>query len=212
MKEKEFPKKIGSLFPRKRKEIKFKTFPINFKVIPTYNELFERIMQRKLILHSHETFVNEKTNIYNETYLDILYDNLYKKKRNASFSKLINSSIENDLSLENNKYSILNKSQSLFKKEDKTNKIKKYFLKSNLNNKANKMSKEHLNFFKKNKSLDLSKYIKNNSVDNKENEYSIVKNKSEQKKIPFPIIKKKGIKSKLQKFKILPPPLRIYHP
>ena len=74
------------------------------------------------------------------------------------------------------------------------------------------MSKEHLNFFKKNKSLDLSKYIKNNSVDNKENEYSIVKNKSEQKKIPFPIIKKKGIKSKLQKFKILPPPLRIYHP
>ncbi len=212
MKEKEFPKKIGSLFPRKRKEIKFKTFPINFKVIPTYNELFERIMQRKLILHSHETFVNEKTNIYNQTYLDLLYDNLYKKKRNASFSKLINSSIENDLSLENNKYSILNKSQSLFKKEDKTNKIKKYFLKSNLNNKANKMSKEHLNFFKKNKSLDLSKYIKNNSVDNKENEYSIVKNKSEQKKIPFPIIKKKGIKSKLQKFKILPPPLRIYHP
>jgi hypothetical protein len=169
-------------------------------------------MQRKLILHSHETFVNEKTNIYNQTYLDLLYDNLYKKKRNASFSKLINSSIENDLSLENNKYSILNKSQSLFKKEDKTNKIKKYFLKSNLNNKANKMSKEHLNFFKKNKSLDLSKYIKNNSVDNKENEYSIVKNKSEQKKIPFPIIKKKGIKSKLQKFKILPPPLRIYHP
>ena len=212
MKEKEFPKKIGSLFPRKRKEIKFKTFPINFKVIPTYNELFERIMQRKLILHSHETFVNEKTNIYNQTYLDLLYDNLYKKKRNASFSKLINSSIENDLSLENNKYSILNKSQSLFKKEDKTNKIKKYFLKSNLNNKANKMSKEHLNFFKKNKSLDLSKYIKNNSVDNKENDYSIVKNKSEQKKIPFPIIKKKGIKSKLQKFKILPPPLRIYHP
>ena len=212
MKEKEFPKKIGSLFPRKRKEIKFKTFPINFKVIPTYNELFERIMQRKLILHSHETFVNEKTNIYNQTYLDLLYDNLYKKKRNASFSKLINSSIENDLSLENNKYSILNKSQSLFKKEDKTNKIKKYFLKSNLNNKANKMSKEHLNFFKKNKSLDLSKYIKNNSVDNKENEYSIVKNKSEQQKIPFPIIKKKGIKSKLQKFKILPPPLRIYHP
>ena len=211
MKNNEFPKKLGSLF-QKRKEIKFKTFPINFKVIPTYNELFERIMQRKLILHSHETFVNEKTNIYNQTYLDLLYDNLYKKKRNASFSKLINSSIENDLSLENNKYSILNKSQSLFKKEDKTNKIKKYFLKSNLNNKANKMSKEHLNFFKKNKSLDLSKYIKNNSVDNKENEYSIVKNKSEQKKIPFPIIKKKGIKSKLQKFKILPPPLRIYHP
>ena len=74
------------------------------------------------------------------------------------------------------------------------------------------MSKEHIDFFKKNKSVDLSKYIKKNNIDdNKENEYIIVKNKSEQK-IPNQIIKKKGIKSKLKKFKILPPPLRIYHP
>jgi hypothetical protein len=212
MKEKEFPKKIGSLFPKKRKEMKFKTFPINFKVIPTYNELFERIIQRKLILHSHETFVNEKTNIYNETYLDILYDNLYKKKRNASFSKLINNTFENNLSLDKNNYPIITKSQSLFKKDDKSKKIKKFFLKSNLNDKANKMSKEHIDFFKKNKSVDLSKYIKKNNIDdNKENENIIVKNKSEQK-IPNQIIKKKGIKSKLKKFKILPPPLRIYHP
>ena len=40
MKNNEFPKKLGSLF-QKRKEIKFKTFPINFKVIPSYPELFE---------------------------------------------------------------------------------------------------------------------------------------------------------------------------
>ena len=210
MKEKEFPKKIGSLFPKKRKEVKLKTFPINFKIIPTYNELFERIMERKLILHSHETFVNEKTNIYNETYLDILYDNLYKKKRNASFSKLINNNLEKDVSLDNNnKYTIINKSHSLFKKDNKSKKIKKYYLKPN--NKANTMSKEHLNFFKKNKSLDLSKYIKNNTDDDKINENSIFKNKSEQKK-HYQNIKKKVIKSKLQKFKIFPPPLRIYHP
>ena len=88
MKNNEFPKKVGSLI-HKRKEIKLKTFPINFKIIPNYQELFERIMQRKLIFHSHQTFINEKTNTYNESYLDILFGNLYKKKEILHFRNLI---------------------------------------------------------------------------------------------------------------------------
>ena len=193
MKNNEFPKKVGSLI-HKRKEIKLKTFPINFKIIPNYQELFERIMQRKLIFHSHQTFINEKTNTYNESYLDILYDNLYKKKRNSSFSKINNNEIQTKLSQNKTNFPILNKSKSK----------KKYFLKDdNLNKRVNKMSKEHLNFFKKNQSLDWSqKTIK------KKDENENKRNKSESKKQYYKI-KNKGLK--LQKLNILPLPIKYFH-
>ena len=193
MKINEFPKKVGSLFP-KRKEIKLKTFPINFKIIPNYQDLFERIMQRKLIFHSHQTFINEKTNTYNESYLDILYGNLYKKKRNSSFSKFNNNEIQNKLSLNKSNFKIINKSKSK----------KKYYLKDdNLNKRVNKMSKEHLNFFKRNQSFDLSK--KNiKEKDEKENK----RNKSECKKKQFKVKKKE---MKLLKLNILPLPIKYFH-
>ena len=174
MKNNEFPKKVGSLFP-KRKEIKLKTFPINFKIIPNYQDLFERIMQRKLIFHSHQTFINEKTNTYNESYLDILYGNLYKKKRNSSFSKFNNNEIQNKLSLNKSNFKIINKSKSK----------KKYYLKDdNLNKRVNKMSKEHLNFFKRNQSFDLSKKILRKKMKKKikEIKVNVKKNNSRLKK------------------------------
>jgi hypothetical protein len=193
MKNNEFPKKVGSLI-HKRKEIKLKTFPINFKIIPNYQELFERIMQRKLIFHSHQTFINEKTNTYNESYLDILFGNLYKKKRNSSFSKFNHNEIQKKLSLNKTNLPILNKSQTK----------KKYFLKDdNLNKRVNTMSKEHLNFFKKNQSLDLTikKIQKNDQNENK-------KNKSQCKKQQLKV-KNKGLK--LKKLNLLPLPIKYFH-
>ena len=188
MKNNEFPKKLGSLF-QKRKEIKFKTFPINFKVIPSYPELFERMIERKLIFHSHQIFKNEKSNFYNENYLDNMYDNLYKKKRNYSFEKKNNFT------------------------EEKKNKTKNYIsqnikIKNNKDNsykRINTMSTEHLNFFKRNSSnLDLSKFIKNDELKKEDNNF-----KNNQK---LHLKNKKNVKSNLQKHKILPHLLILYHP
>ena len=189
MKENKFPKKLGSFFPKKqRKEFKLKTVPINFKIIPNYNELLERLIQRKLILHSHQTFQNEKTNIYNENYLESFYNNLYNKKRNSSFSKL---NKEKNYSFEKTDLPILNK--SIYNTEEKVKKKKTIFLKNE------KLSKEHLNDLKRNKSLIFTK----NSFD-EENK----NNKSEQKKNNN---LNQRIKNKFKKFKIIHPPLRIFH-
>ena len=143
MKNNEFPKKLGSLF-QKRKEIKFKTFPINFKVIPSYPELFERMIERKLIFRSHQIFKNEKSNFYNENYLDNMYDNLYKKKRNYSFEKKKNLTEEKKNNLNFFKRSSSNLDLSKFIKNDDLKKEDDNFKnnqKLHLKNKKNVKSK-----------------------------------------------------------------------
>jgi hypothetical protein len=198
MKNNEFPKKLGSLF-QKRKEIKFKTFPINFKVIPSYPEVFERMIERKLIFHSHQIFKNEKSNFYNDNYLDNLYDNLYKKKKNYSFEK--NNSFEKKKNFTEEK---INKTKNYISQNMKIKKNK-----DNSYKRINTMSTEHLNFFKRNSSnLDLSKFTKNDVFfDDLKKEDNNFKNNQK-----FHLKNKKNVKSKLQKHKILPHLLRLYHP
>ena len=83
------PIKLGSLFKgRGTKKIKMHTVKINFKTIPLFIENENRIMERKQILHTHEVFQNEKKKtVYQEDYMNIMFDRLYQNKRNYSFER-----------------------------------------------------------------------------------------------------------------------------
>ena len=81
--------KLGSLFKgRGAKKLKMHTVKINFKTIPLFIENENRIIERNQILHTHEVFQNEKKKtVYQEDYMNIMFDSLYKNKRNYSYER-----------------------------------------------------------------------------------------------------------------------------
>lgn len=83
------PIKLGSLFKgRGTKKLKMHTVKINFKTIPLFIENENRIIERKQILHTHEVFQNEKKKtVYQEDYMNIMFDHLYQNKRNYSYER-----------------------------------------------------------------------------------------------------------------------------
>ena len=83
------PIKVGSLFKgRDKKKIKMNTVKINFKTIPLFIETDNRLMERKQILHTHEIFQNEKKKtVYQEDYMNLMFEGLYKNKRNYSYER-----------------------------------------------------------------------------------------------------------------------------
>jgi len=72
----------GQKTQQQRKSIKFKTFPINFNIVPYYQENEKRKMDRKLIENSHKVFQNEKEGIYKDKYLTTMFNGLYQNDKN----------------------------------------------------------------------------------------------------------------------------------
>ncbi len=134
------PKKLSCIYKNTKDIIQLKTFPLNFKTFPNYIDLIERKIDRKMILHTHQIFQNEHSNIYNYNYLKSLYDNLYMNKRNNSFSKNIirHSSSSNLLIRKDSFYTTGNVEKSKIPLK----------LPNVNNNKKNKMTKEHLDLFR----------------------------------------------------------------
>ena len=139
-----FPKKLSSIYKNKKDIIQLKSFPLNFKTIPNYIDLIDRKIDRKIILHSHQIFQNEHSNMYNYNYLNTLYENLYKNKRHNSFSK-------------NNKKRNYSSSNNLIRKdsfsttgtiEDSNGSLKLPNINNKKKEKKNKMIKENLDFSK----------------------------------------------------------------
>ncbi len=162
-----FPKKLSNIYKDKKDIIELKAFPINFKVIPNYNEFLNRKIEREMLFHSHKIFQNEQSNYYNNDYLESFYNNLYHgKKRNNSYSKSNNNKSINNKSL--------NKSQSL---NCITGKIKKNKKKCSLP-KIDSFKTENNNDdikINKNKQLKLLKDIELLKIKQKKKSFSNIK-------------------------------------
>ncbi len=138
-----------------RKSVKFKTFPINFNIIPYYQETEKRKMDRKLIENSHKVFKNEKEGIYKDKYLTVMFNELYHNDKNYI-----------------QKRKILSKSLSLSKKNNKN----PFPIIKNNNNNIKILNYNNIN--KRNNNnilLNINKINKNNKIKlTKNNIYSII--------------------------------------
>ncbi len=66
---------------------KFKPLSIlnnTMKIHPTFVEEHKRVVDRNLIIHSHETFTNVVDKNYNKSYIDSFYDMLFTNRKNYS--------------------------------------------------------------------------------------------------------------------------------
>jgi hypothetical protein len=174
-----------------RKSIKFKTFPINFNIVPYYQETEKRKMDRILIENSHKVFVNEKEGIYKDKYLTVMFNELYHNDKNYI-----------------KKRKILSKSLSASKKKNKTS----FPI---INNSYNFNNNPSINNYNDKKLININKNNnKNNTVNNLPKNYNKNVNKY---KFNFYKNKPKLLKKNLSefnlnktKFKLFPNPMKIY--
>ncbi len=91
--------------------------PINkpYKIYPIYLDETNRIIDRDLIIHSHETFSNEKKNIYSKGYMNTLYNLLfrnnkqyYREREHLTFDSFPNKKINKKSNEFNNNFVSLN--------------------------------------------------------------------------------------------------------
>ena len=181
-----------------RKSVKFKTFPINFNIIPYYQETEKRKMDRKLIENSHKVFKNEKEGIYKDKYLTVMFNELYHNDKNYI-----------------QKRKILSKSLSLSKKKNKN----PFPIIKNNNNNINILNYNNIN--KRNNNnilLNINKNNKNNNNTVNNIPKNFPKNKNVNRyKVNFNKNKPKLLKKNLSeynlnknKLQLFPNPLKIY--
>jgi hypothetical protein len=184
-----------------RKSVKFKTFPINFNIIPYYQETEKRKMDRKLIENSHKVFKNEIEGIYKDKYLTVMFNELYHNDKNyIQKRKILSKSLS--LSKKNNK--------NPFPNINKNNNNIKIYNYNNINN--NNIKRNNNNIL-----LNINKISKNNNTVNNIPK-NFPKNKNVNKyKINFNKNKPKLLKKNLSeynlnknKLKLFPNPLKIY--
>ena len=78
------------------------------KIHPTFIEEHKRIVDRNIIIHSHETFTNVVDKNYNKSYIDSFYDMLFNNHKNYSEMRQnlkLKQSNKNNSNIENNNLS-----------------------------------------------------------------------------------------------------------
>ena len=78
------------------------------KIHPTFIEEHKRVVDRNIIIHSHETFSNVVDKNYNKSYIDSFYDMLFNNHKNYSEMRQnlkLKQSNKNNSNIENNNLS-----------------------------------------------------------------------------------------------------------
>ena len=78
------------------------------KIHPTFIEEHKRVVDRNIIIHSHETFSNIVDKNYNKSYIDSFYDMLFNNHKNYSEMRQnlkLKQSNKNNSNIENNNLS-----------------------------------------------------------------------------------------------------------
>ena len=97
--------KVGKLYEK----LKPLTIMNNtMKIHPTFIEEHKRVVDRNIIIHSHETFSNVVDKNYNKSYIDSFYDMLFNNHKNYSEMRQnlkLKQSNKNNSNIENNNLS-----------------------------------------------------------------------------------------------------------
>ena len=181
-----------------RKSVKFKTFPINFNIIPYYQETEKRKMDRKLIENSHKVFKNEIEGIYKDKYLTVMFNELYHNDKNyIQKRKILSKSLS--LSKKNNKNPF-----PIIKNNNNNIKILNY---NNINKRNNNNILLNINKNNKNNNNTVNNIPKNFPKNKNVNKYKVNFNKNKPKLLKKNLSEYNLNKNKL---KLFPNPLKIY--